>query len=886
MTQSLISHTGDPLAVDDTIQVVFTVTIDPDAAGTSSSGLENEATSTGTGINPDTGLADPTLPAMDISDNGTDPTAENGEDDGDGVFGNDPTPIVIADISVVKAVSDTPTPLANGNFEVVYSLVIENNGNVDLADLTLVEDLASQFGLALVSAGDIALATPPSAASTIVLESGWDGDASTEMISQAAATLLAVGDSFTVEFTVEVDPDAVANPDQLDNQVIVGGNAVDESGVAIADSTGAPITTTDDSDSGADPNGTNPNDQGDMGTSDDPTPLLIPDVAVAKSAGAAVADGDNFDVTFTLIYENTGTVTLQDLSLTDDIMSQFGNAFVTTTGATVQNLIGSGTLPTANSSWAGDTTANMLVGGSLDVNSSFEVVFTVTIDPDGIDSVSQGLNNQAVAEGVGVNPDGTPMVDSAGNPVTATDDSDNGANPTGENGAEDTVDGIAENDPTPILIADLGLAKSVVGTPVLLSNGNFNVTYQLIVENTGTVDLANLSLIEDLDAQFGAGLISAVNLSITVPPAGLDSTVTLDSGWDGSGVTELVDGSAASLLEIGDSFTLEFVVEVEVAALSPSPTTNSVTATADGVDANGEPFDNPLVAMDDSDSGTDASGTNNGEPGDSFGSDDPTPLYIPSIGLAKSAGDAVANGDNFDVTFTLVFENNGSVDLTNLTLFDDIAAQFGDAFVSVDDVAVQNFVGSGTAPTVNGAWTGGTSQTIIAGGTANVGDSFEVVFTATIDPDAAVNAGSLNNQATANGEALDSNGNPLTDGAGNPVTATDVSDDGTSATDENGEEVIGDGVFANDPTPVQIADLGIAKSLIGEPILTEIGNYVVTFQVVVENTGTLDLGSLSLLEDISAQFGSAFVDAGNLTLVTSPSDPDSSISTRLGWLQR
>ena len=244
--------------MDDTIQVVFTVTIDPDASGTSSSGLENQATSTGTGINPDTGLADPTLyQRSDVSDNGLDPTAENGEDDGDGVFGNDPTPIVIADISVVKAISGTPTLLSNGNFEVVYSLVIENNGNVDLADLTLVEDLAGQFGSALVSAGNIALVTPPAASnSSVVLDASWDGDASTEMISQTAATLLAVGDSFTVEFTVEVDPDAAAAPGALDNQVTVGGNAVDDNGDAFLDSTGTPITTTDDSDSGTDPNGT------------------------------------------------------------------------------------------------------------------------------------------------------------------------------------------------------------------------------------------------------------------------------------------------------------------------------------------------------------------------------------------------------------------------------------------------------------------------------------------------------------------------------------------------------------------------------------------------------------------------------------------------------
>ena len=362
MTQSLITHTGDPLAVDDTIQVVFTVTIDPDVTGTSSSGLENQATSTGTGINPDTGLADPTLPAMDVSDNGTDPTAENGEDDGDGVFGNDPTPIVIADISVVKAVSGTPTLLSNGNFEVVYSLVIENNGNVDLADLTLVEDLATQFGSALVSVLVILpwslRLLPPTA--TVVLDASWDGDASTEMISQTAATLLAVGDSFTVEFTVEVDPDAAAAPGALDNQVTVGGNAVDDNGDAFLDSTGTPITTTDDSDSGTDPNGTNPDDDGDQGTSNDPTPLLIPSIGLAKSAGDAVPNGENFDVEFTFVYENNGTVDLTTLTLTDDIMAEFGNAFVEVVPGSLAVSGTVATLPGVNAGWEVDTTQDLL----------------------------------------------------------------------------------------------------------------------------------------------------------------------------------------------------------------------------------------------------------------------------------------------------------------------------------------------------------------------------------------------------------------------------------------------------------------------------------------------------------------------------------------------
>ena len=92
-----------------------------------------------------------------------------------------------------------------------------------------------------------------------------------------------------------------------------------------------PLGANDDSDSGTDPNGDNPNAPGDGGTPDDPTPLLIPDIGLAKSAGDAVPSAtnpDNFEVTFTFVYENTGTVDLTTLSLTDDIAAEFGNAFV------------------------------------------------------------------------------------------------------------------------------------------------------------------------------------------------------------------------------------------------------------------------------------------------------------------------------------------------------------------------------------------------------------------------------------------------------------------------------------------------------------------------------------------------------------------------------
>ena len=132
-----------------------------------------------------------------------------------------------------------------------YEVVIENTGTVDLANLSVLEDIASQFGAPFVSAGGLTLTVPPAdPASSIVLDGSFNGSSAAEVVDQAAATLLAVGDSFTFQFTVEVDLDAGGTSGPLDNQVVAGGDAVDSNGNPLTDSSGAPITAMDESDSG------------------------------------------------------------------------------------------------------------------------------------------------------------------------------------------------------------------------------------------------------------------------------------------------------------------------------------------------------------------------------------------------------------------------------------------------------------------------------------------------------------------------------------------------------------------------------------------------------------------------------------------------------------
>ena len=96
------------------------------------------------------------------------------------------------------------------------------------------------------------------------------------------------------------------------------------------------------------------------------------------------------------------------------------------------------------------------------------------------------------------------------------------------------------------------------------ADGNFAVTYEVVIENTGATDLTNLSVLEDLAAQFGPAFVSAGNLTLVTGPTDPASVIAIDSAWDGSGATQFIDNSGATgtLLAIGDSFTLQFDVIV------------------------------------------------------------------------------------------------------------------------------------------------------------------------------------------------------------------------------------------------------------------------------------------------------------------------------------
>jgi uncharacterized repeat protein (TIGR01451 family) len=556
---------------------------------------------------------------------------------------------LVPDISAAKQLVGTPNELPNGNFEVTYEVFVENTGDLELTSLTLTEDLAAQFGAAFVSASNLTLMTPTSdPASTITLNTAnFNGSTSNEVIDQSTTSYLAAGDSFSFIFMAEIN--ATAANGVLENQVNVSGAAVDGNRNPVTDAFGNQIVVSDASDSGATPGDNNVGEPGDTGSPDDPTPLYLPAIGLAKDVTSIVPNGTNFDVTFSLVWENTGNTILDHITLFDDVAGQFGSGFVGIVpgSLSVQNFSGTGVAPLANAAFEGDTTQNLLIEqGPIQVGDTFEVIFTTTVDPSGL---SAPLENQATSSGEALDENFDHLLDSNGNFIVVDDASDSGTDPASENSSADTNDGVFANDPTQLVLPDLGLAKSLVGQPVLNDNGFYTATFQLVVENTGIVDLGSLSLLEDLASQFGNGYVNADNLTLVSGTSAAGSSVQLNSAFNGSNQTELLDQSISNTLAVGDSFTLQFDVDIDPTNVTDT-LINQVSGTGNALDANGNEIldanGNPIMANDLSDSGTDPNAVNSGEPGDQGTPDDPTPFIPPAVPTSQVSGTVFQDNNN------------------------------------------------------------------------------------------------------------------------------------------------------------------------------------------------------------------------------------------------
>lgn len=206
----------------------------------------------------------------------------------------------------------------------------------------------------------------------------------------------------------------------------------------------------------------------------------------------------------------------------------------------------------------------------------------------------------------------------------------------------------------------------------------------------------------------------------------------------------------------------------------------------------------------------------------------------PSIGVAKSAGTVVDQGDgSFVVPIVFTVENLGNVGLANVQVTDDFSVVFpGAATFSIES--------DPTSPglSVNPGFDGDTDTNLLLGTDFLApGSVAQILLSVRFTPNG--ESGPFLNQAIVTAE------DPL----GNPVN--DSSDDGFDP-DPNGNGNA-DELGENDPTPIDFAAnpvIGLAKA--ATPTVDNgNGTFTTMISIVVANLGNVPLSNIQVVDDLA-----------------------------------
>ena len=743
------------------------------------------------------------------------------------------TTTVIQDPSIGTAKSVTSaTAVGDGSFDVVYNLVVTNLGPQTLHDIKLTDDLTLGFGTAASALADVdqpgefivnqAPVISINSADPLSTVSTFTGAATTiDLLDVAAGGSLTAGESVTLSFGLRFYPDMSMEPFNNQTQVIA-----DTTNDSITDDKEGVVDLSDD---GIDPDPDKDGSASGPGE-DDPTPLMIPLIGVAKEVTSVVdLGGAVFRVTFDFQIANLSAVeNATNVQLTDNLAAAFPAP------VSYSNIAVTGAGVTPNPGFDGSGDINLLTG-SDNISPLGSATLTLVID------VVTGGNNGPFSNTATVT-----TADTAGGPPTATDVSDDGS--LVDSNGDGSAGGPDENDPTLISLPqqELGLAKQITAA-TQIGPTTFDITYVLAITNLSSdVAATNVQIEDNLLSTFPG----AVSIAITAAPTVSGGLTAANPAFDGASNQSLLAGNEA--LAIGASATVSFIVRVDLAGIvGNGPFNNTATATSANTPGG------PPISSDASDDGNDPQTSNSGSPNDTGGFNDPTPFKpeTQSIGVAKNLSSVVeVSSGVFDVTFDLLVSNlSATTTATNLQLTDDLSTTFNSAASFV----VQSLSAPNLA--LNTAFDGSADTKLLVGTeTLAVGQSESVNFVVRVDTGSSL--GPYSNQATGTSAATP---------GGAPV-ASDLSDDGTNP-DANGDGLGGGTVVGdpeNDPTVFQLPpqQISLAKQLVGQ---RQIGPnaYELDYSLVVANPSTTeDTTNVQISDDLAQTFPSVT----SITITTGP----------------
>jgi uncharacterized repeat protein (TIGR01451 family) len=639
----------DTLTSGQTETLQFTVRFDPNGRNNITNAVTASATSPGgTTVN-------------DTSTEGTDP---DGTDNDNNPDENTTTHVTIPELPELGVAMAAATPVNNndGTYTVVYTVTVENLGNVDLNSLQV--SLPFTTGTAPFIAAQLESASITGTTGGLTANGTYNGEGVNNLLSGTNG--LAVGSSGTITISVVIRPGTSLGSAVYPYEHNAIGTALSPASTNVSDDS------TDGVDTDTDTVGVGPANNLEANDDSEVTPVFFtetPRIGLAKAATPATdAPGfpGEFNTTLTFLIENLGDVPLSNVQATDDLDAAFGAG-----NYTVTSVSGTG----SNSSFDGDIDQNLVAASqSLAIDTRLTVIVVVRFNPRG---AASPFSNTATATATSTG--GATISDTSTN-GNDTDPDTVGTNPS------DNLDASDDSVVTPIIFTErpsVGIAKA---SSLLDANtdgddvtpGPYSVRFDFTLVNLGNVALTNVQITEDLVAQLGGATNYTITSApaVTTLPSNVASSLTLNPGFDGDGDTSVL--GAGSTLTVADSA----VISVTVRITNPGAYTNQVTATASGPAGRGSTTDL-------SDSGSDPDANGDGD-GDDIGESDATAVNLDAIQVVKRqriCDDANCAGDttipvttslaitpgNY-IEYTIVGTNVGGQTVTNLNVMDAVPA--------------------------------------------------------------------------------------------------------------------------------------------------------------------------------------------------------------------